>query len=154
VQGTYLVTFVLRNGELSSCRVSHIVLRQGRTTSEGVRCKYSVCRSYENNHTMCNVLPVVWSVYFCYTSFFLNSARKCRQDFVQTWHSSNICRTEGKVVTVWATRVYGGRRRVAALILNLGTRRCGNPHVPVAAFLRTEPRGPLNGRQGGAPAPV
>lgn len=60
------------------------------------------------------------------------------------WHSSNICRTEGKVVT----RVYGGSRRVAALILNPGTRRCGQPHAPAAAFLETEPLYPLNGRQG------
>ena len=87
---------------------------------------------------------------FLLHQFFLYSARKCRQDFVKMWHSSNVCRTEGKVVTVWATRVYGGRgsRRVAALILNLGTRGCGHPHAPAAAFLGTEPRYPLNGRKG------
>jgi len=43
--------------------------------------------------------------------------------------------------------LYGGSRRVAPLILNLGT-RCGQPHGPAAALLGTEPRYPLNRRQG------
>jgi hypothetical protein len=51
---------------------------------------------------------------------------------------------------VRAMKVYRGSRRIAPLILNLGTRRrYGHPHAPAALLLGKEPRCPLNMRLGG-----
>ena len=78
-------------------------------------------------------------VFISVTSVFY-SARKCRQDFVK-----NVAELKYRSGRRYSCHCAGhegvwGSRRIAPLILNLGTRRgCGQPHAPAAALLGNEP---------------
>ena len=142
----YLRTVVLWNGKLSSCRVSHIVLRQGRTAREGARCKYSVCWCHENNtrRTTCFRLS---GVFISVTPVFfipLGSADRI------SWRcgTAEISDGQKEKLSLYGPRGYmGGADVQRHSILTLHEEVC-HPHAPAAAFLGTEPTYPLNGRQG------